>query len=378
MSKPVKIFISITLLIAVAVLYNIYGSSAPNEQMGARPPTGVSVLTLEKEIIQRQEILPGRIAALRQAEIRPQVNGIITDRLFEEGSEVTKGQALYQIDDTPYKAELNSRIADLKSVQANLKAKTAREARFQELIKTNAVSGQAFDDVKAELDQALASVAVAEAAVEVAQVSLDYTRVYAPIAGRIGKSSVTEGALVTTNQSDNLALITQLDPVFVDISQPGEDAMRLRLEMATKGDLPVSIVLDSERNIIHSEIGVLQFSDVVVDESTGSIGLRALIPNPNQTLLPGLFVRARIEFGEQEVVLVPQRAAVRNKTGGINLWVMDDNNQVNPRPIIVSGAYENQWIVQSGIEAGEVIIIEGFQKIFPGATVMPSPWTPVQ
>jgi membrane fusion protein, multidrug efflux system len=381
LSKQIKIFMVIAVVGAAAVWYMMSGSSGPAGGpmggMGGRPPTAVSFLALKSETIALQETLPGRVAALRQAEIRPQVNGIITERLFEEGTDVEKGQALYQIDDTPYKATLASRVADLKSAQADLTAKKARDVRYQELIKTNAVSGQAYDDVIAELNQSEASVAVAQASVQVAQVDLDYTRVYAPISGRIGKSSVTEGALVTTNQTENLAVITQLDPVFVDISQPGEDAMRLRMQMAEQ-NIPVEIIIDRSTSLTHPEKGELKFSDVVVDETTGSIGLRAHVPNPKQTLLPGLFVHAKLDLGEREVVLVPQRAAVRNQTGGINVWVLNDENVVNPRPISVSAAYQDQWIVAEGIAAGEKIVIEGYQKIGPGMTVVPSPWVPAQ
>ncbi|MCL4169841.1 UNVERIFIED_CONTAM: hypothetical protein GTU68_045953, partial [Idotea baltica] len=189
----------------------------PGGAAGQRPPPAVSVITLETQTINREETLPGRIAAFRQAEIRPQVNGIITQRLFEEGAVVEQGQPLYQIDDVPYKAAFASAQADLVSAQ--------------ELLKTNAVSGQAYDDVKADLDKAVAAIAVSQAGIEVAQVDLGYTKVYAPISGRIGRSSVTEGALVTTNQAENLTMITQLDPVFVDISQPGVNSMRLRNDM---------------------------------------------------------------------------------------------------------------------------------------------------
>ncbi len=369
-------------VVAVAAWYFTMGSGQMSSGgdamggMGQMPPAAVSVYQLKTETINREETLPGRVSAFRQAEIRPQVDGIITQRLFEEGAVVEQGQALYQIDDVPYKASLASARADLVSAQANLDAATAKEARFAELVKTNAVSGQAYDDVKAELEMAKASIAVAEAAIEVAQVNLDYTRVYAPITGRIGRSSVTEGALVTTNQSDNLTVITQLDPVFVDISQPGVDSMRLRTEMSAAGDIPVQVILDSSSGMTHPQKGELKFSDVVVDETTGSVGLRALVPNPDQTLLPGLFVRAKIELGESQAVLVPQRATTRNPQGGLTLWTIDGTNQVNPRAIMVSGAYGDNWIVASGIDAGETIVIEGYQKIQPGMTVNPSPWAP--
>lgn len=382
MSKGKIIIALIIGVVVVAAWYFMTGSGqmgqagGANGGMGQMPPAAVSVYQLKTETINREEILPGRISAFRQAEIRPQVNGIITKRLFEEGAVVEQGQALYQIDDVPYRASLASARANLVSAQANLDAATAKEKRFAELVKTNAVSGQAYDDVKAELEMAKASIAVAEAAIEVAQVNLDYTRVYAPITGRVGRSSVTEGALVTTNQSDSLTMITQLDPVFVDISQPGVNSMRLRTEMMGKTNIPVEVILDTTSGIVHPEKGNLQFSDVVVDETTGSVGLRALVPNPDQTLLPGLFVRAKIELGEQQAILVPQRAAIRNPDGGLSVWAVDGANIASPKPIVVSGAYGDQWIVASGIEAGETVVIEGYQKIRPGVTVTPSPWSP--
>lgn len=381
MSKGKVIIALVIGVIGLATWYMMSSGPQMGGQMGgagSMSPVGVSVYQLKTETINREETLPGRISAFRQAEIRPQVNGIITKRLFEEGAVVEQGQPLYQIDDVPYRAAFASAQADLVSAQANLQATTAREARFKELLKTNAVSGQAYDDVKADLDKAIAAIAVAEAGVEVAQVNLNYTQVYAPISGRIGRSSVTEGALVTTNQSDNLSVITQLDPVFVDISQPGVNSMRLRNDMVGRDDIPVQVILDTVSGVVHPYKGQLKFSDVVVDETTGSVGLRALVPNPDQTLLPGLFVRATIELGEQQAVLVPQRSTTRNPDGGLTVWLIDGINKVTPHQIVVAGAYGDQWIVASGVEAGETIVIEGYQKIRPGMTVIPSPWAPAQ
>lgn len=376
-SNRIVIIAVTVVIVAVGAWYIMSSGPQSGSQMGAMgqmPPTAVSVLTLKEETINREEILPGRVSAFRQAEIRPQVNGIIISRLFDEGSLVKQGQALYQIDDTPYKAALASAKADLVSAEANLKAVTAKEARYRELLKTNAVSGQAYDDVKADLDKAVASIAVAKSSVEVAEVNLGYTRVYAPIDGRIGRSSVTEGALVTTNQSDSLSMITQLDPIYVDINQPGVESLRLRNELMGKDNIPVEIIIDSTSGMVHPQKGKLIFSDVVVDETTGSVGLRALVPNPNQTLLPGLFVRAKIELGEHPAVLVPQRATTRNPDGSLLVWTVDTENKVAPRPITVSGDYGDQWIVASGVEAGTTIVIEGYQKIRPGMTVSPTPW----
>ncbi len=381
-SKRLIIFIGIAVAIGAVAYYMMSGSGGrqgaggPMGGMGQMPPTAVSTLQISKQTITREEQLPGRISAFRQAEIRPQVEGIITKRSFEEGSYVEQGQALYQIDDTPYKAAVASARADLVSAEANLKAATSKEARFKELIKTSAVSGQVYDDAVAELERSKAAIAVANANIDVAQVNLDFTRVYAPISGRIGRSSVTEGALVTTNQSDSLTTITQLDPIFVDISQPGTSSMQLRSELAGRTDIPVEIILNSTTGQTHPHMGELKFSDVVVDETTGSVGLRALVPNPDQLLLPGLFVRTKINLGQAEVILVPQRATIRNPDGSLTVWVVDANNQVNPRPINVSSGYQDQWVVSSGIEEGETIIIEGYQKVRPGATVSPSPWMP--
>lgn len=374
-----RIVIIVVALVAVGAVGWYMMSPAPQggQGPGQRPPAAVSVIQLEPVVVNREETLPGRVSAFRQAEIRPQVNGIITSRLFEEGAFVEQGQPLYQIDDRPYRATLASAQANLQSAQANEKASKAREERFKRLVSNNTVSGQAYDDAKAEFDQAVASVAIAEAEVANAKVSLDYTKVLAPISGRIGKSSVTEGALATTNQSDSLSVITQLDPVYVDINQPGVDAMRLRQEIVGK-KIPVSVIIDPDRNIKHSQKGELKFSDVIVDETTGSIGLRAVVPNADDALLPGLFVHATIELGEQEVLLVPQRATTRQPDGSLRVWTIDQNNQVNPRILTVSGSYQNHWIALGGVEVGETVIVEGYQRLAPNMTVSPSPWVAAQ
>jgi len=370
--RTLIVFIALAALAAIG-----WYIMAPSPQMGPgagqRPPVSVSVLELKSQIISREETLPGRITAFKQAEIRPQVNGIITQRLFEEGAYVEKLQPLYQIDDRPYRAALSSAQANLQSALATAKASEAKEERFKRLISNNTVSGQAYDDAKAEFDQAVASISIAEAAVTTAQVSLDYTKVLSPISGRIGKSSVTEGALVTTNQLESLSVITQLNPIYVDINQSGADAMRLRQEIVGK-NIPVSVIIDKDRNIRHLEKGELKFSGIIVDETTGSIGLRAVVPNSNDILLPGLFVHAIIELGEQDVVLVPQRASTRQADGSLVIWILDDDNKAIPKKLVVSGSYQDKWIVTNGAEAGDTVIIEGYQKIRPNMTVSPSVW----
>ncbi|MGD9649159.1 MAG: efflux RND transporter periplasmic adaptor subunit [Dongiaceae bacterium] len=340
----------------------------------ARPPAAVSILELQPQDLTFYQKLPGRVSPYRQSQVRPQVDGIITARLFEEGANIEKGQQLYQIDDARYKAALNSAIADLKSAKANIQTVEARAKRYEDLVKINAVSKQEYDDVKAQLDQAKAAIAVAQAAVDVAQVNLDYTKVYAPISGRISRSFVTEGTLVTANQSQYLATITQLDPVYVDMQQSGEEAISLRSRMAGKEAIPVRLTLDNAGEKTYPHEGTLKFSEVTVDETTGSVALRALIPNPEGVLLPGLFVRATVDLGQDKVLVVPQRATMRSPDGGLTAWIVDEKNQAQQRVIKVEQARDDGWIVTDGLKAGDKVIVEGYQKIGPGATVVPEPW----
>ncbi len=340
----------------------------------AMPPQSVAVLEIVPQTIGFTRQLPGRVSPYRQSQVRPQVDGIITERLFEEGADVEKGQQLYQIDDARYKAALNSAKADLASAQANVKTVEAKTKRYKDLVKINAVSKQEYDDVKAQFDQANAAIAVAQAAVDVAQVNLDYTKVYAPISGRISRSFVTEGALVTANQAQYLATITQLDPVYVDMQQSGSEAINLRTRMSGKETIPVHLILDEKTGKDYPHNGTLKFSEVTVDETTGSIALRALIPNPDDLLLPGLFVRATLDLGEDQVLLVPQRASVRTPEGRLTVWIVDENGTAQPRAIQVEQAYKDSWIVTDGVKTGDTIIVEGYQKVAPGASVSTVAW----
>lgn len=341
---------------------------------GDMPPPQVSVLTISPQQVALTQRLPGRISPFRQSQVRPQVDGIITARLFEEGQDVEKGQQLYQIDDTRYKAVLNGAIAALKSAETTVKTVDARAGRYKGLVKVDAVSKQEYDDVKADLEQARAEIAVAQAAVDVAQVNLDYTKVYAPISGHIGRSLVTEGTLVTANQGQVLAVITQLDPVYVDMQLSGDDALRLRSRMAGSEEISVHLALDKQAGKAESQDGVLKFSEVTVDESTGSIALRALASNPDGVLLPGLFVRTTLDLGRFEAIVVPQRAAIRSPDGSLMVWVVDEEGKAQPRPIKVEQAHGEDWIVSDGLKAGDKVIVEGYMKIGPGAPVSPVPW----
>ena len=380
MNKRTIFIATAGLLVIVAVgFYVLMGTNEKNANdiapTAGAPAQAVSVITIENQPITMSKTLPGRISAFRQSQVRPQVNGIIMERLFEEGAVVEKGQQLYQIDDARFNAALASANADLKSAQSSIASVDAKTRRFAKLVKIDAVSRQEYDDVKAQLDQANAAVAVAKAAVDVAQVNLDYTKVYAPIAGRIGRSLVTEGALVTANQEQPMAVITQMDPVYVDMQQAGGDALALQqAHMGGQGDIPVTIMLGESNQIAYPHTGSLKFSEVTIDETTGSIALRATMPNPDGALMTGLFVHGSLDMGQTQGILVPQRATTRNPDGNMNVWVVDENNIATPRPIQTNGAHQDNWIVTDGLKAGDTIIIEGYQKIASGADVTTSPW----
>jgi membrane fusion protein (multidrug efflux system) len=344
--------------------------------MGAMGPVPVGTVTVAAQPVSITRELPGRVNAYRTAEIRPQVNGIILKRLFEEGSDVKKGQQLYQIDPAPYQAAFNSARADLQKAEANVGAVKARLGRYEELVKISAVSKQDYDDAVAQLNQNEAAVAIAKAAVDTARINLNYTKVTSPIDGRIGKSLVTEGALVTANQQAPIALVQQLDPIYVDVTQSSAELLRLRSEMTganANADAPVTVFMEGNKEP-YAHQGKLQFSDITVDEGTGAVELRALIPNPDHVLLPGLFVRARIEQATHEdAILVPQRAVSRNPDGSASVWVVGEDNKVNPRVIEVADASGDSWIVTNGLENGDRVVVEGTQKIRPGADVKPLP-----
>lgn len=343
---------------------------------GGKPPVEVIGVTAAPQQLPLFAEFPGRTTAFRVAEVRPQVGGIVLKRLFEEGSEVKIGQQLYQIDPATYRAAVQSAQADLAAARANLKSVQAKAERYAELVKINAVSRQDYDDATAGLDQAKAQILIAEAALATARINLDYTKVYAPLPGRIGKSSVTEGALVTANQSSPLATITQLDPIYVDVSQSSSELLRLRrafesgqLKKSDPSHVAVTLTLDGS-SAPYDLPGKLQFSEVTVDESTGAIGLRAEFPNPKRDLYPGLFVRAKIEQGvRDQVILVPQKALVRMASGATILWVVGADNKVNPRPVKVGASVADKWLINEGIQAGEKIVTEGLQKIAAGAEV---------
>ncbi|MTJ83608.1 MAG: efflux RND transporter periplasmic adaptor subunit [Telmatospirillum sp.] len=371
-----RLFLSGVVLFALAACDGSEAGKDPAGNAAGAGPADVAVVTLAPERVPLIVELPGRTVASRMAEVRPQVGGILQKRLFEEGAEVKAGQQLYQIDPESYQAALSSALAELARVRANVAPLEAKAARYRDLAGIDAVSKQDDDDARAALAQARAQVQVALAAVETARINLKYTRVYAPIGGRISKSSMTEGALVTAGQAQALATITQLDPIYVDVSQPSQDVAPLRQGPAGQG--PVTLLLNGTGKV-YDQTGRLQFSEVTVDPSTGTVQLRALFPNPRQDLYPGLFVRARIEQGLRDgALLVPQKAVTRSSDGSAAVWLAGPGDKAQRRAITVARVVGERWLVEEGLSAGERVVVEGGQKLHPDQDLRPVPAAPPQ
>ncbi len=342
------------------------------------PPQGppeVAVVTIQPQRVALTTELPGRTSAHLIAEVRPQVGGIIQKRLFTEGVDVKAGQVLYQIDPSTYQAAYASAKAALVRAEANLIPARLREERFRDLVKVKAVSQQDYDDAHAALKQAEADVASAKAAVETARINLAYTRVTAPISGRIGRSTVTDGALATANQAQALATIQQISSMYVDVTQSSSELLNLKRNLASGllkngGTSQAKVNLLLEDGTPYGLPGVLKFSEVTVDQSTGSITLRAVFPNPKQTLLPGMFVRAIVEEGvSEQAILVPQRGVSRNPKGEATALVVGAGDKVEQRVITVVRTVGDNWLVNGGLKAGDRVIVEGIQRAKPGTQV---------
>lgn len=324
--------------------------------------------------------LPGRTSAYRVAEIRPQVNGLIQKRLFAEGSHVTAGQVLYQIDPAPFQAVLDNAKAALAKAEANLQAVRSRAERFRELLPDKAVSHQDYDDAEAAVKQTEADIEVWKATVKTAGINLGYTRIVAPISGRIGRSSVTEGALVTAQQPAPLATIQQLDPVYVDVPQSTSETLRLkrlleggRLQQGGEGQKKVRLLLEDGSE--YPMAGTLQFRDVTVDPTTASVILRVVFPNPQGVLLPGMFVRAVVREGiKVQAILIPQQAVSRDPKGNPVALIVDAGGKVQQRMLVLDRAIGDRWLVASGLAAGDRVIAEGMQRVRPGASVKEVPF----
>ncbi|WP_306547520.1 efflux RND transporter periplasmic adaptor subunit [Desulfobulbus sp.] len=338
-------------------------------------PVEVNVVTLKPQPVNLAVELPGRTAAFRVAEVRPQVGGIIQKRLFTEGSEVKAGQLLYQIDPDTYQAGFDSAKAALAKAEAQEHAARLKAERYQVLVRTKAVSEQEQIEMDASWKQAVADVASAKAALATARINLEYTKVTAPITGRIGKSTVTEGALVTAQQSAALATIQQLDPLYVDVSQSSDELLSLKKEVAagvaSGGEKPkseVKVLLEGGGEYRHA--GSLEFSDVTVNQTTGTVTLRAIVGNPDQELLPGMFVRARIAKGvKPEAILVPAASVNRNTKGQATVMVVNKQSVVENRIVQTSQNVGDQVLISQGLSSGEQVIVAGLQKIKPGVPV---------
>jgi membrane fusion protein (multidrug efflux system) len=374
--EPMKTIKAITLAAVFASTVAIIGCKQPATS-GGPPKTipEVGVVIINPQTVSLTTELSGRITPHQVAEVRPQVGGIIQKRLFIEGSDVKMGDALYQIDPASYQAALSSAKAAQAKAEANQCTLRQRADRYKQLVAINAVSRQDYDDVSANLKQAEADVASAKAAVETARINLGYTRILAPISGRIGRSSVTAGALVTANQGEALATIQQLDPVYVDVTQSSAELLRLKRTLASgtlKNNAPdqakVNLLLEDGSR--YPQDGTLKCSEVSVNQSTGSITLRALFPNPQHLLLPGMFVRGIVQEGQQEqAMLVPQRGISRDTAGNAIALVVGENNTVEQRLLKTERALGDAWLVTDGLKSGERVIVEGLQRIRPGAQV---------
>jgi len=339
----------------------------------------VSVITVQPQRTPIVSELPGRVDAVRDAQIRSRVTGIVQKITFEQGGDVKENQLLFKIDPAPYKAAYDQATAQLKQAQANLFSAKLLADRYAPLVKANAVSKQEYDNAVAAYRQADATVAAAKAAQDNASINLGYTDVTSPITGRIGKPLVTEGALVEATSATQMATVQQLDPIYVDFTQSTADLAALRrafasgkLQQVGKDAARATVVLEDGSE--YDKPGKLLFTGITVDPSTGQVNLRAEVPNPDGILLPGMYVRVRLEQGvDDQALVVPQQALQRTADGSQSLMLVKDN-KIEQLPVTTGGAVKNSWIVTSGLKAGDVVVVEGFQKIRPGAPVQASPW----
>ena len=361
------------------------GATGAAPAASAPPQVGVVTLQPERQVVTTE--LPGRTSAWLSAEIRPQVGGIVQKRLFTEGAQVRDGQVLYQLDAAGFEAALAAAEAQLGKARTTLASAESNARRNAELVKIDAISRQLADDSQAAAAQARSEVAVAQAAVQAARINLGYTRIKSPIAGRTSTSSVTPGALVTANQAAALTTVTQTHPLYVDVTQTSTELLRLKSELASgriqraeggkDGEARVTIKLDDGSTYPHA--GRLQFSGVQVNPGTGAILLRAVVPNPDGLLMPGMYVRAVLEAGAREqALLAPQQSVTRDPAGNASVLVVTPDGKVERRRIVTGAAVDSRWEVLSGLAAGERVLVDGAQRVRPGDAVDAVPWTPRQ
>jgi membrane fusion protein (multidrug efflux system) len=368
---------------AIAAFLLLAGCGASDPEDGGGPggrgskgPVQVGYVIVQPGSAPIQQLLPGRVAAYQVSEVRPQVSGVILRRLFREGSVVRQGQTLYQIDPSVYQAQTAQASANLQSARANAVAARTRAARYKPLAEMEAVSKQDYTDALAQARQADAAVAQNSAALRSAQINVRFTRVPAPITGRIGVSNVTEGALVTANQADALTTITRLDPVFVDIQQSAADLLALRQALAQGGAVPTAaqVRLKLPDGSFYGYTGTVEFSQVLVDQNTGTVTLRARFPNPQSILLPGMFVTAQFAQAiNTAAFLVPQAAVTRDPQGNATLWVVGPGNRAAQRVVVADRTQGPYWVVTQGLAPGEKVITQGTANLRDGAAIKPVP-----
>ncbi|HTH46820.1 MAG TPA: efflux RND transporter periplasmic adaptor subunit [Candidatus Limnocylindria bacterium] len=379
MKAPLFELSACTFTLALAAL--LVGCSKDAPKPPTPPPVEVSVVTVAAESVERTTELPGRINPVREAQVRARATGILLKRSFEEGADVKEGQVLFEIDPLPLQATLASSKAALAKMEASLTESKARAARYEELVKINAISKQVYDEAVATLGQNEADLLAAKAALQTSELNLGYAQVTAPISGRIGRAMVTEGALVSATDATQLAVIRQLDPVYFDFTQSSADVLRLRRAMesgalqganANKNGVTVTL----EDGTVYPHPGKLLFSDIAVDPTTGMITLRAEVPNPENLLLPGMYARGQIVEGvTTNALTIPQRTIVRGTAGTSTVFVVNDQDAVEVRSITIDRTVGSKVVVAKGLKAGEKVIVEGTQKVRPGATVKPVPFT---
>ncbi|MFY7003292.1 multidrug efflux RND transporter periplasmic adaptor subunit AdeD [Acinetobacter pittii] len=354
----------------------VFLNGCDSDQPAPKNIQQVGIITIKPETIESTYQLAGRTVASEISQVRPQVNGVVIEQLFKEGTQVSKGQPLYKIDSSLYRDSVDEAAGNLALAKATVNSTRLQAERYKELIKVNGVSQQELDNAQSAYEQAKATVAVNEAVLKTARTNLRYTQVSAPISGRIGRSSITRGALVTSAQTDPLATIQKLDPMYVDLTQSSDEYMALRKQLTENGIKPteLSVRLKLENGTAYAEQGTFKFSDVAVDEATGSVTLRAAFPNPNNALLPGLYVRAELGTGTRpNSVLIPQGALFRDAEGNPLVWIVGKDNKAEQRKITLGDAIDNRWLVTSGLKAGDQVIVEGLQGLSAGMTIEPTP-----
>lgn len=366
-------------LVLAGVLAACSDKTAPAASKTAPAPVKVGVITVQSESHTLTSALPGRTSASMSAEIRPQISGIVQKRLFTEGATVKAGQALYQIDPAPYQVAEASAKAALAKAQAQARTAQVNAQRNAELVQIDAISRQAYEESRASAQQTASDVAVAQAALQAARINLGYTRITAPIAGRTSLSTVTPGALVTANQAGVLTTIAQIDPVYVDITQSSTDLLQLKRDLAQGrfervGEGAARITLQLEDGSTYPHAGRLQFTGVNVNPGTGAVTLRAVVPNPDGVLMPGMYVQTLLPTGvSSDALLLPQQAVTRDIAGKASVLAVGAENKVERRPLEIDRAIGNRWMVSAGVAPGDTVIIDGFQRIKVGDTVDPQP-----